>query len=489
MTSASRPAPVQRTTVLIIGAGVSGIAMAVNLRKRGIDDFVVLEMSEGAGGTWWDNRYPGVEVDVPSSFYSFSFAPHVFSRTHADAGAMLAYLNEVVRAHDLAGCFRFGEKVERVEWDSASAEYEVETVAGSRWRSRYVVSCVGQLNNPGYPAWAVDSPFQGELVHTARWNDAIALNGKSVAVVGTGSTSAQVVPEVAKTAASVYVFQRQPGWVLPKEDRTYSQAERARLERSRVRQRLARLRTYVDMERLTASARKGTKANRRMQQAAEEYLAKTIEDPVLRTALLPDYPFFGKRVVLSQDFYPALNRPNVTLIPKAVDHLTQKGVVDVSGQETVVDVVILATGFQPSNFLATFDVIGKGGARLKEQWGAEPRSFLGMMTPGFPNFFVTYGPNTNGGSIIFFVERQAEWISKALGVAERHRRSIEVRPRVVELCDKLVAWGNSRFVWSHTQNNYYTSTTGRVVTQWPFSQTTYWVLTRLIRPRLACRVR
>jgi cation diffusion facilitator CzcD-associated flavoprotein CzcO len=486
-----RPADqaVQQVTVLIIGAGIAGIATAVNMRRRGIEDFVVLEMSAGPGGTWWDSRYPGAEVDTSSDLYCYSFAPHVFSRTHAGAEELRDYLGRVIKANRLAARFHFGQKVDSVEWDQEAAGYTVRTRAGATWRSRYVVSCVGQLNNPGYPAWAADSPFAGEIMHTARWNERVSLAGKTVAVIGTGSTSAQIVPEAAEVAAHLYVFQRQPGWVIPKLDRTYTAAERRRLESSAWRLRLRRRRTYWAYERMLASARYGTRANRKAQRMAEAYLREVIPDPALRAKVTPDYPLWGKRVVMTQYFYPALNLDNVTLVPHAVQRLTGKGIIDATGEETVVDVIILATGFAPSKFLATFTVTGPDQRRLDQVWDDEPRSLLGMMAPGFPDFFVTYGPNTNGGTAIFFAERQAEWIAAAIRDAERRDRIAEARPQLIKLCDKLVMAGNNRFVWARTGNNYYTSRSGRVVTQWPFTMSMYGLLTRTLRPRLACSFR
>jgi cation diffusion facilitator CzcD-associated flavoprotein CzcO len=305
-------------------------------------------------------------------------------------------------------------------------------------------------------------------------------------VIGTGSSSAQLVPEVSEVAEHVYLFQRQPGWVIPKPDRDYTEAETRRLHRSGWRLRLRRLVAFVRLERMRAVARSGTRANRAMQRLAEDYLRTAVPDQSLRDLLTPDYPYFGKRPVLTKYFYPALSRSNVTVVPQAVTELTRTGVIDATGTKTDVDVVVLATGFQPSRFLATLEVTGRAGVRLRDVWDAEPKAFLGMMAVGFPNFFVTYGPNTNGGTVLFTLERQAEWIARAIARSARRNEVLDVRPSVVQAVDHLLVRRNKRFVWSVTGNNYYTSATGRVVTQWPFSQKLYWLLTRTLRPATVC---
>lgn len=475
------------TDVVVIGAGFGGLATAYNLKRRGVTRFVVLERSHGAGGTWWDNRYPGAEVDVTSELYSLSFAPHVFGRTHARQAEIQAYIEKAVDDHGLRGHLRFGTRVASVRWEEATRTYLVTAEDGRQWRAGHVVACVGQLNNPRQPDWPGLADFTGPCFHTSRWDHSVDLTGKRVALVGTGSTSAQVLPPLAEAAGHTYLFQRQPGWVLPKDDRDYPPEEVARLTGSRWEARRRRIAAFIQLERMRSAARVGTKANRRMQAKAEEYLRTAVADPELRAMLTPDYPFYGKRPVLTQYYYPALAREDVTLVPRAVERVTSRGVVDSAGVATEVDVLILATGFQPSRFLATFEVSGRGGIRLRDVWGDEPRSMLGMMAVGFPEFYATYGPNTNGGVVTFTLERQAEWIADAIVSARRAGVSREPKSAPVALLDRILLRRNGTFVWSRTGNNYYTSGSGRVVTQWPYSQKLYWLLTRVLRPGLMCR--
>src|SRR4051794_16688747 len=221
-TNSAAPSEAERCTVVVIGAGLGGLAVAVNLIKRGITDFVLLEQSRGVGGTWWDNRYPGAEVDVTSELYSYSFKSNVFTRSHASQAELLSYIDEVVDEYGIAPMLRLSARVTDATWDESASLYEVVAQDGRRWRARYLVSAVGQLNNPNYPQWPGMDEFEGPCFHTARWDADVGPAGKTVAVVGWGSRSAQVIPPLAEVAGQVYLYQRQPGWVLPKLDYDYS---------------------------------------------------------------------------------------------------------------------------------------------------------------------------------------------------------------------------------------------------------------------------
>jgi len=480
---------VESATVVIVGGGLGAVATVVNLAKRGVEDVLVLEASDGVGGTWYDNQYPGAEVDVTSELYSFSFADHVFSRSHVRQPELLEYIRSVAEEHGVLPKMRNKVKVSRVEWRSDLQEYRVVAQDGRTWAARFVVSGVGQLNNPRIPEWPGVDEFRGEIFHTARWNPSVDLTGKRVAVVGTGSTSAQVVPAVARTAAQVTLFQRQAGWTLPKGAYDYSEAEAARLRRSRLLRRYRRAKAFLNLERMRPAARLGSPANRAKEKAAREHLERVVKDPRTRALLTPNHPFYCRRPILSDDFLPAMNRDNVALVPYAVESFTPTGIVDAAGNETPVDVVIAATGFTAEQMLATFDLVGEGGLGIHEFWGKEPRAFLGLMVPKFPNFFMLYGPNTNGGTILYTLERQAEWIARAVARAERRGiRRLDVRPRLFEWMDERIMKAQGEFAWSSGAcNSYYPSATGRVVTQWPLTQTAYMVLTRLFGSAVACR--
>lgn len=468
-------------TVAIVGGGFGGIAAGVKLSRAGIRSFTIFERSSGPGGTWWDNRYPGAEVDVASHLYCFSFKPHDWTRTHARQAELQRYLEEVVDEYGLRPHFRFDTEVTSVTWDDDAACYRVATAGGGEEPFRAVISAVGMLNVPRYPDWPGLDTFAGVRQHTARWQP-VDLSGKTVAVVGTGSTSAQVVPAIAGEAGRVLVFQREPGWVIPKPDRDFTDDERRAFARPWVRRR-NRLRLFWQIERgqlFGALHRPGTKLNALRESQCRAYIQAVFKDrPDLAAAVTPDYPYPGKRPILSKDFYPALLRDNVELVPHAVASVTPAGVVDDLGREHPADVLVLATGFQPANYLASYEVTGRAGT-LRDYWAGEPQAFLGITVPGFPNFYILYGPNTNGGEIITHLERQAEFAVRSI---RRLRRpgvaAIEVRPFFYRRFNRWVQAAIAKTAWVKA-HNYYTAPSGRVVTQWPYGALVYGALTKLL---------
>lgn len=470
-------------SVAIIGGGFGGIAAGVKLQKAGIDRFAIFEKSAGPGGTWWENRYPGAEVDVASHLYSYSFRPFDWSRTHARQSELQGYLETVIDEFGLRERFQFETAVESVLWEDDTHLYRVETADGDVAYFNAVISAVGLLNQPRYPDWPGLEDFRGPKFHTARWEHHHDLTGKTVAVVGTGSTASQVVPAIAGTAGRVLLFQREPGWVIPKGDRDFTPAEREAFRRpwARRRERL-RLLWQIESGQLRGSIhRPGTKINALRERQCRAYIDHVFKDrPDLRAAVTPTYPYPGKRPILTGAFYPALLREDVELVPHAVESVTAHGVVDARGIEHPVDVLVMATGFQPANFLATLRVVGRGGRTLHKVWDGEPRAFLGITVPGFPNFYMLYGPNTNGGEIISHLERQAEFAARSIRRLGRHQVvAIEVRPIFEELSNRWIQRAIAKTAWV-VSKNYYTTPSGRVVTQWPYGVTVYGSLTKLL---------
>lgn len=488
---AGRPLPQRhRARVAIIGAGFGGIVAAIKLQRAGVET-VVFERSEGVGGTWWDNRYPGAETDAASHLYAYSFAPYDWTRTHVRRAEIQGYLEHVAEAFGVMPSIRFKETVEEVAWDDAAHEYVLSTASGETHRFAFVVSAVGLFGAAKLPSWPGLDDFAGEVVHTAEWDESTDLTDKQVAVVGTGSSAVQVVPTVAPAARSVTVYQRQPGWVLPKGDRDYSPLER-RLFRWSPLQRLDRLRLYLRQERREwhgAVFRPGSRMNRRWEAVARRYLAEVFADrPDLREALLPDYPFAGKRTVVTSDFYPALLRDDVHLVPRPVVSCTATGIVDAEGVERPADVLVLATGYEATRFLATLRVTGRDGADLRSVWGPDPFALAGLMVPGFPNFFIMYGPNTNGGLTVSNFEHEADFIVHQVKRVLRAGASrVEARPGVVERYNRWVQHRISSTAWVDG-HNYFASPTGRIVTQWPEGAAVYALVLLALR-RLGTTVR
>jgi cation diffusion facilitator CzcD-associated flavoprotein CzcO len=477
----------------VIGAGFGGIAAGVNLRRAGVTTFTVYESSDGVGGTWWDNTYPGAEVDVDSNLYRYSFRAHDWTRTHAGQAELQAYLEQTVAEHGLAPHLRLGTTVRRARWDDVRHVWSVHLDTGEIDECHVVISAVGFLNVPNLPDWPGLDDFEGAAFHTARWDHGVDLTGKVVAVVGTGSTAAQVVPAIQPAAGRVYVFQREPGWVLPKGERDLTGAERAALARPG-RRRVDRIRQRWTMERNLwggAMFRPGSALNVKREQTCRAYIDRQFADrPDLRAAVTPTYPFPGKRPILATTFYPALKQPNVELVPRAVERVTPTGIVDTDGVERSVDVLVRATGFRAADYLARVELRGRTGRTLQEYWAGEPRAFLGITVPGFPNLFLLYGPGTNGGELVSMLEAQAEFAVRAVRRLRRQRvTAVEVRPTFAAGWDRWLQSRMSGTSWTLTRN-YFRSGSGRVVTQWPSGNMVYRLITKgLGRPAETTRRR
>jgi cation diffusion facilitator CzcD-associated flavoprotein CzcO len=475
--------PTGTPSICVIGGGMGGIAAGVKLAKAGIRSFTIFEKSSGIGGTWWDNRYPGAECDVASYLYSYGFISYDWSRSHARQDEIQSYLEHVVDTFGLRPHFRFGVAVDEAVWNDDDHRYTVTLANGERQQFDVVVSAVGLLNEPNIPTWPGRETFSGVAFHTARWESDHDLTGKRVGVVGTGSTSVQVVAEIAPLVEKLLVFQREPGWILPKNAVDYSEEQRAKLRR-RSRRLLARATLrYANEKGLRRGAvfHPESALSKAGEQAGRAFIEREFADrPDLREAVTPAYPYPGKRPVSHGTFYATLKRDNVSLIPRAVTAFSKNGVIDSDGREHVLDVLVMATGFHAAQFLPRLSVRGKNGRSLHEVWAGEPFAFLGITVPGFPNFFMLYGPNTNGGEIVFVLERGAEHVVRAVKtMMRRGATAVEVR---ASWCDRYNRWLQAKMQgtsWTRSRN-YFTSASGRVVTQWPFGALFYGLLVNTI---------
>lgn len=485
----SRPATPR---VAIIGSGFSGIAAAIALRKKGIEDFVIFEQAPALGGTWFHNRYPGAEVDLESHIYSFSYERYDWSRTHAGWRELREYLNHVAAKWDLPRRIRFNEKVEDVSWSDTDHIYTISTESGAdHGRFTAVISAVGFLNIPLIPPFAREQgDFGGAICHTSRWIDGLDMTGKSIGVVGTGSSAVQVVTEAERVGSEVKIFQIEPNWLLPKNSHDFTPLQR-RLNRLAPVYAWRRLKLYLgyDLRQYRSSHAKSTGlTNRRKHKAAVEYLNRELGDrPDLLELATPKFPFEGRRTVVSDTYYASLRNPKVTLVPHAVKGLTKTGAVDANGDEHDLDIIVLATGFDAANYLGNYRVHGRGGAELHDEWRGEPEAFLGMMVPKFPNFFIMYGPNTNSIPLVSFYEAQADFTAGLIARAAGDGASmIEVRRSAFALYNEWVQDRLSKTVWAQV-NNYFQAGSGRIVSQWPFGATAYIMATKLLR-RIAVRL-
>ena len=480
--------------VAIIGAGLGGLAAAVKLRQRTAAEFVIFEQSAGIGGTWRDNRYPGCEVDIHSHAYSYSFLKYEWPRTHATQPELLAYAEHVTKVFGLAAHLRLNTRVTSLTWEESAAHYVLSTEGGERHEFDVVIAAMGLLSVPRYPEWPGLAAFSGTCFHTARWEPEHDLSGKTVAVVGTGSTAAQVVPAIAPRVGRLYVYQREPGWIEPRQEREFTRRELWLYRHVPLAQRTHRAWLFYQAVRRFKGFDVRSERQRQLRAACVAFINRSIADPAVREAVTPRYPWGCKRVVLASTFYEAFNRPNVELVPHEVTRATPTGLVDATGAERQVDVLILSTGFQPTSFLAGLEVKGRDGRGIHEAWQGRPNAFLGITVAGFPNFFILYGPNTNGGgSIIHQLERQAEVAANAVRRLERGTvlgrwglgrpvRSVDTKP---EAQRRWVGWIDRRLATAASAmdsgcHNYYHVVGGANVTQWPGTHIGYAAATRLL---------
>ncbi|MGZ8812774.1 MAG: flavin-containing monooxygenase [Mycobacterium sp.] len=470
--------------VVIIGAGFGGLAAAVALRRKGIDDLSIIERSDGVGGTWRQNTYPGAACDIQSHLYSFSFAPNRnWTRTYAYQPEILSYLESVADDFDLRRHLMLGNSVQRVVWNEHEAHWDVELGSGQTLVADVIVSAVGLFGAARYPDIEGITEFTGHLMHTSQWNAGIDLTGNRVAVVGTGASGVQVIPELAATAAQLTVFQRTPPWMVPKEDRPYSADERTRFRRipwAALRERWRLWKMQHDNTALTPDH--PTMAV--VQKLSENFLRRHVEDEAMRDALTPRYPFRCKRVLLGEQYYVALQRRHVELVTDPIERVTATAVVTAGGRVVDVDALVLATGFETSSYLSSLDIVGVGGQSLHDRWGLDPQAYLGVAVSGFPNFFMLYGPNTNQGanSIIYVLEAGARMVASAVSRLAGRGGYLDLRPEVESRFNEQICADLERTIWTQC-DSYYRSPTGRIVTQWPHSELDYAKATWRIRSR------
>lgn len=474
--------------VAIIGAGFGGISAAVALRQSGIDDIVLIEAGDGVGGTWRRNIYPGAACDVPSHLYSFSFALNrAWSRTYAHQPEILAYIERVVDDFDLRRHLMLGTRVHQVRWDDAAHRWDLSVQSGDAaprtLTADVVVSAVGLFGAARLPEIEGLQGFAGPVLHTSAWDPNLDLTGLRVAVIGTGASAVQVVPEIARIAKSVNSFQRTPPWMVPKDDRPFTAGELRAFSRPLAARR-ARWRAWKQFHDAYTAAAPDDPIIAQRSEMATTFLRNTVSDAGLREKLTPHYPFRCKRVLLGDAYYRALQRDNVALITDPIARVTPTSVVTVDGREVEVDAIVCATGFETSTYLAGIDVIGQGGESLHERWGDDPTAYLGTAVSGFPNFFMLYGPNTNqaGNSIIYILEAGSRMVAGAVRLLARRGGWLELRPEAEARFNEELSRDLQGSIWTKC-DSYFRSPSGRIVTQWPYSELEYARRTRRLRRR------
>jgi cation diffusion facilitator CzcD-associated flavoprotein CzcO len=463
-------------SVAVVGAGFGGVGAAVMLQRAGYDDVTVFERGERVGGVWNANTYPGAACDVPSHLYEFSFEPNPrWSRRYAPQAEIRAYLEDVARRHGVLERIRTGTEVTHARWQEGSSRWLLQTSAGAHEADILIAAC-GQLSVAKMPSIPGLESFDGPAFHTSQWRHDVELAGERVAVVGTGCSAIQAVPAIQPLVEHLDVYQRSPGWTVPKMDFAYSQRTQRLFERVPALQALDRMAIFAIME-LGAAAM----TDRRwllgpFRALARRQINKAIGDEDLRAKVTPTDEIGCKRLMLTDDWYPTLTKPNVELITEKIAEFTPSGVRLRDGSERPADVLVLATGFRTHGFVAPMEVIGRGGRALREEWARVPRAYLGMSVPGFPNMFLLYGPNTNGGtgSVIYTIEAGVGHVIAALAALERARvREIEVRRQTAETFDRELRAALTDTVWHTGCTSWYVDENGNDPNQWPWLWSAY----------------
>lgn len=472
MSAASTSSP----SIAVIGAGFGGIAAAIELKRGGYHDLVIIEKGEEVGGVWRENTYPGAACDVPSPFYSYSFEPnprwpHRFSRQPA----ILDYIKQVADKYDLRRHIRFGTEVTAAAFDETSARWRVELDNGEPLEVDILVSAVGQLSRPSIPDLPGRESFRGIEFHSAEWNHDVDLAGKRVAVIGTGASAIQFIPEIQPSVAHMTVFQRSAPYIIPRPDRKFSPLHHQIFERLPQTQLAERGTWYGLVESLSVAWVYSKTLAALIERISRRHMKRQTEPkPGLFEKVWPDYPVGCKRILFSNDYLPALTKSNVDVEQAKIAAITPTGVLTADGTHHEVDVIIWGTGFKATEFLAPMTIKGLGGRDLHEQWSGGARAYYGMTVPHFPNLHIMYGPNTNtgGGSIVYFHEVQAKYLREFVDHFVATGAPLAVDPEVEAEHDQRIQSELATSVWSQCTSWYRTSD-GRITNNWPLLAVQY----------------
>ncbi len=467
---------------LIIGSGFAGIGMAIALKKAGLGNFLILEKRNDVGGVWRDNTYPGAACDVPSHLYSFSFEPNPnWSRVFARQAEIHQYLQHCARKYGLLPSIRFGCEVARASFDEGLAVWNVTLTSGQVLRARHVVTATGQLSRPVYPKLEGMEQFKGHVCHSALWDHSHDLAGQRVAVIGTGASAIQFVPAIADRVSKLTVFQRSAAYILPRPDGPYAGWRKALFKAAPWTMKLHRARIYAQYEsRAIGFTRIKSVMDLAVGLPFKGLLRKQVQDPALRAQLTPDYPIGCKRILLSNDYLATMAKPNVNLVTQGIRRITADGVETVDGRHHPFDAIVYGTGFAATEFLAPMTITGRNGQDLNDAWQKGAQAYLGMTVPGFPNFFMLYGPNTNLGhnSIIYMLESQIAHVMRCLKAADQAGAStVEVDATRYTRFNRTIQDRLRSTVWQGCKS-WYVDANGHNSTNWPGFTFGYRWLTR-----------
>ncbi len=456
-------------SVAIIGAGFSGMCMAIKLKEAGYTNIKMYEKASEVGGTWRDNTYPGVACDVPSHLYSYSFAPKPdWTKVFTPGNEIQDYCLNVAKEYGLQDYLVGGHEL--IKSTYIDGRWHLEFSNGNKAEADFLVSCIGGLHIPNYPNISGNEKFDGVSFHSAEWNHDHDLKGKKVAVIGTAASALQLIPKIVDDVAQLDVYQRTPNWVMPREDIAYTEERKEQFRKSPLRAKLHRLYIYLLFEMRFPMFRGNKWLAKYSGKMAKEHLESQVPDEELRAKLTPNYPVGCKRILASDTFFPALQKDNVELITDGIEKITPKGITSKEGKSRKVDTIIYATGFKPFSMFDSQEVIGRDGLKLSEYFDDGIRAHRTVMMPGFPNYFTMLGPNSGLGhnSIIVIIEAQAKYIVKCLdALKQKNCTTIEPKEDEAEAFDKKIQEQLKGTVWHGQCNSWYQDDNGRIFTLWP----------------------
>ncbi|MDH4039665.1 MAG: NAD(P)/FAD-dependent oxidoreductase [Gammaproteobacteria bacterium] len=466
-----RNSSVKNPSVVVIGAGMTGILIAIKLREAGISDVTILEKADKVGGTWRENTYPGVACDIPAHMYTYAFQGNPeWRHRFAHGDEIQAYFEKISADYGVTSQVRFNESVDACHY--RDGKWYLTTSRGNDLVADFVIAATGILHHPAYPDIPGLDSFAGAMFHTARWDHAVDLRGKRVGIIGTGSTAAQVISEISKTAGSLTIFQRTPQWILDVADKDYSEKEQARLRGNQgLMDKLRKRYAWLIRNTFTEAVSAGGWRHALLSWRVKRYLRRSVKDPALRAKLTPDYKVGCKRLIVSSTFYQAVQRPNVRLETAGIERISEQGVITRGGTRHELDVLILATGFHPFNFMRPMDLTGRDGLSIDTAWSRKVQAYRSVCLPGFPNFFLMLGPNSPVGnySVIAMSEVQGDYVLKLI---DRWRtgqlQSVEATEEAKVRFNDYLKQGMGTTAWVGGCQSWYLDADGEPAL-WPYS--------------------
>lgn len=474
-------APARKTTtlpteskthdVLIIGAGFAGLGSAIRLRQAGIADIVILERGTEVGGTWRDNQYPGAACDIPSNLYSYSFAPNPdWSRGYSGASEILGYVHHLVAHYALEELIRYNQNVTGMAFDETAGLWRIETTGGARYAARSVVMAAGPLSNASLPDMPGIASFKGKKIHSARWDHSYDFTGKRVAVIGTGASGIQIVSELVKVASQVKVFQRTPGWVLPRPDFAQPDWLKTLFRRLPFTQKATRAGLYAAHEAMATGIVWNSAVTPVLERLAKAHLRLQVKDRWLRRQLTPDFTIGCKRVLISNDYFAALQKPNAKLITWPIATLSPDGVRSVEGVEHQVDCIVFATGFDVCKSGTPFPIQGIQGRQLNDEWSRGAQAYKSINVSGYPNLFITFGPNSGPGhnSALVYMESQIDYLVQGISLLLRGSyKALDVKSQVQASYNVALQKRLAKTNWNTGCKSWYLTADGYNATMYP----------------------